>query len=138
MGSFGENFTTQGWLEESVHLGDRFAVGSAEVIVTQPRMPCYKLGVRFRIDSMVKRFLAAGRMGFYVAVTREGEVAAGDEIQVIGREPNAVPVTEITRLYAAKKYGDADLTSMRRALRVQSLPDTWKDYFREVLGQMQV
>ena len=94
MGSFGENFTTEGWLEDSVHLGDRFAIGSAEVIVTQPRLPCYKLGVRFQSDDMVKRFLASGRMGFYLAVTREGEVGAGDEIKVIARDPNTVPVTE--------------------------------------------
>jgi MOSC domain-containing protein YiiM len=136
MGSFGENFTTQGLLEESVHLGDRFSVGSAQVIVTQPRMPCYKLGVRFQIDNMVKRFLASGRMGYYIAVTQEGEVAAGDEIKVISRDPNAVPVTEITRLYLAKKYRDDDLASMRSALKVPSLPDSWKDYFRELLEQM--
>jgi MOSC domain-containing protein YiiM len=138
MGSFGENFTTQGLLEESVHLGDRFSVGSAEVIVTQPRMPCYKLGVRFQIDNMVKRFLASGRMGYYIAVSQEGEVGAGDEIKVISRDPNAVPVTEITRLYVAKKYGTDDLSSMRRALRVAALPERWKDYFREVLEQMPV
>jgi MOSC domain-containing protein YiiM len=138
MGSFGENFTTEGLLEESVHLGDRFSVGSAEVIVTQPRMPCYKLGVRFQIDDMVKRFLASGRLGYYVAVTREGEVGAGDEIQVIAQDPNAVPVSEIMRLYVAKKYGDRDLDSMRKALQVPSLPDGWKDYFREILQQMHV
>jgi MOSC domain-containing protein YiiM len=135
MGSFGENFTTDGLLEESVHLGDRFSVGSAEVIVTQPRMPCYKLGVKFQIDDMVKRFLASGRLGYYVAVTREGEVGVGDEIEVIARDPNAVPVLEIMRLYIAKKYGDRDLDSIRRALQVPSLPDGWKDYFREVLQQ---
>jgi len=138
MGSFGENFTTEGLLEESVHLGDRFSVGSAEVIVTQPRMPCYKLGVRFQIDDMVKRFLASGRLGYYVAATREGEVGASDEIKVVARDPNAVPVSEIMRLYVAKKYGDRDLDSMRRALQVPSLPDGWKDYFREILQQMHV
>src|SRR6202162_6202619 len=109
MGSFGENFTTEGWLEDSVHLGDRFAVGSAEVIVTQPRLPCYKLGVRFQSDDMVKRFLASGRMGFYLAVTREGEVGAGDEVKLIARDPNAVPVTDITRLYIAKRYGKEEV-----------------------------
>jgi MOSC domain-containing protein YiiM len=138
MGSFGENFTTEGLLEESVHLGDRFSVGSAEVIVTQPRVPCYKLGVRFQIDNLVKRFLASGRIGYYVAVTREGEVEAGDEIKVIARDPNAVPVSEIMRLYIAKKYGDDELSSLRRALKVASLPESWKDYFREVLQQMHV
>jgi MOSC domain-containing protein YiiM len=134
MGSFGENFTTEGLAENSVHLGDRFAVGTAEVVVTQPRLPCYKLGVKFQSDDMVKRFLASGRMGFYVAVTREGEVGAGDEIRVFARDPSAVPVTEITRLYIAKRYGDGDLASLRRALQVAVLPESWKEYFRERLG----
>jgi MOSC domain-containing protein YiiM len=133
MGSFGENFTTEGWLEDSVHLGDRFAIGSAEVIVTQPRMPCYKLGVRFQSDDMVKRFLASGRMGFYLAVTREGEVGAGDEVKVIARDPNAVPVTDITRLYIAKRYGNEEMAAVRRAIQVEALPESWKGYFRERL-----
>src|SRR6266446_4621029 len=137
MGMFGENFTIDvgkdGLLEESVHLGDRFSVGSAEVVVTQPRLPCYKLGVRFQSDDMVKRFLASGRMGFYLAVTREGEVGAGDEIKIVARDPNAVLVTEITRLYIAKRYGEDDLTVVRRALRVALLPESWKEYFRERL-----
>src|SRR3954453_5885925 len=77
MAMFGENFTTEGMDEDAVHLGDRFAVGSAVVVVTQPRMPCYKLGIRFESDQMVKRFLASGRSGFYVAVVQEGEVGAG-------------------------------------------------------------
>ncbi len=106
MGMFGENFTIddggpghpggqaihggQGLLEDTVHLGDRFSVGTAEVAVTQPRLPCYKLGIRFGSDDMVKRFLASGRTGFYVMVVREGEVGAGDEMKVMAREPNAV------------------------------------------------
>ena len=133
MGMFGENFTADGLLEDSVHLGDRFSVGSAEVVVTQPRLPCYKLGVKFQSDDMVRRFLASGRTGFYLAVTREGEVGAGDEIKVISRDDNAVPVSEITRLYIAKRYGDDDVTSVRRALRVAVLPEGWKEYFRERL-----
>ncbi len=132
MGMFGENFTTDGLLEESVHLGDRFSVGSAEVVATQPRLPCYKLGVRFQSDDMVRRFLASGRTGFYLAVTREGEVGAGDEIKVISRDDNAVPVSEITRLYIAKRYDDNDVTSVRRTLRVTALPESWKSYFREL------
>src|SRR5207244_184989 len=106
MGMFGENFTLDdtgpALLEESVHLGDRFSVGAAEVTVTQPRLPCYKLGIRFGSDDMVKQFLASGRTGLYFAVIREGEVGAGDEIKVIARDPNGVPVSEITRLYIAK------------------------------------
>jgi MOSC domain-containing protein YiiM len=150
MGMFGENFTIddggpglpggqalpggQG-LEEFVHLGDRFSIGTAEVVVTQPRMPCYKLGVRFGSDDMVKRFLASGRTGFYVAVPREGEVGAGDEIEVISGEANAVAVSEITHLYVVKRYGEAEIRAVRRALRVEELPESWKEYFRERLRQ---
>ena len=136
MGMFGENFTADGFSEDSVHLGDRFSVGSAEVVVTQPRLPCYKLGVRFESDDMVKRFLASGRTGFYFAVIREGEVGAGDEITLVSQDPNSVPVSEITRLYVAKRYGDADVTSVRRALRVAALPESWKEYFRQRLEKI--
>ena len=133
MGVFGENFTTTGIDEKSVQLGDRFSVGTAEVVVTQPRLPCYKLGIRFQSDEMVRRFLASGRQGFYFAVTREGEVAAGDEIRLLARDANAVPVTEITRLYIAKSYDADDVASVQRALRVDYLPGDWKVYFRERL-----
>jgi MOSC domain-containing protein YiiM len=131
---FGENFTTDGLLEDSVHLGDRLSVGTAEVVVTQPRLPCYKLGVRFGSDDMVKRFLASGRTGFYLAVTREGEVGAGDPIEVIARDQAAVPVSEIVRLYIAKRYDDGDVAMLQRALRVAALPEGWKSHFRERLG----
>src|SRR5579862_1979023 len=135
---FGENFTVDAStmdspLEDSVHLGDRFSVGSAELIVTQPRLPCYKLALRFQMDDMVKRFLASGRTGFYLAVTREGEVGAKDEMKRIGRDPNGVPVSEITRLYIAKSYSEQDVSSVRRALHVDALPESWKGYFRERL-----
>lgn len=128
---FGENFTIDGLFENTTHIGDRFAVGSAEVVVTQPRMPCYKLGIRFADDEMVKRFLASGRSGFYVAVTREGDVGAGDKISLVFRDPNAVPVSEITRLQAEKNYSADDIALIHRALRVDALTDSWKDYFRE-------
>ena len=150
MGMFGENFTIEDGgpglpggqalpggqgLEESIHLGDRFSVGTAEVAVTQPRLPCYKLGVRFGSDDMVKRFLASGRTGFYVAVLREGEVGADDEMKLTARDANAVPVSEITRLYVAKRYGEAEISAVQRALRVKQLPESWKEYFRERLRQ---
>jgi MOSC domain-containing protein YiiM len=135
---FGENFTTDGMIESSVNLGDVFSIGSAEVVVTQPRLPCYKLGVRFESDDMVRRFLASGRTGFYFAVTREGEVGAGDAIKLIDRDPNAVPVSEITRLYIAKEYTDGDVTAVGRALRVAGLPESWKEYFRERLQRTDV
>ena len=139
MGMFGENFTLgddgDGLMEESIYLGDRFSVGTAEVTVTQPRLPCYKLGVRFGSDDMVKRFLASRRTGFYVAVVREGGVGAGDEVKVMAQEANAVAVSEITHLYVTKRYGEAEIRAVRRALRVEELPESWKEYFRERLRQ---
>jgi len=136
MARFGENFTTEGLLEDSIHLGDQFSIGSAEVIVTQPRLPCYKLGVRFQSDHMVRRFLASGRTGFYFAVTHEGEVGAGDEITVIARDPNRVPVSEVTRLYIAKRYGNDEVSLIQRALRVKALPQSWKAYFEQRLQEV--
>jgi MOSC domain-containing protein YiiM len=135
MGMFGENFTTEGLLEKDAHLGDLYRVGSAEVVVTQPRLPCYKLGVRFAADEMVKRFMASGLTGFYLAVRREGEVGAGDEIVRISRDANAVAVTEITRLYVTKRFGPDDLDSLRRIMEIESVPEDWKGYFRERIGK---
>lgn len=129
-GMFGENLTTTGMDEDSVHLGDEFAIGTARVVVTQPRMPCYKLGIRFESDSMVKSFLSSGRTGFYVAVTREGDVGKGDTIMPIARHPAAVRVSEFTRLYVAKRFGRDEHAIFERALTVAALPDSWKDYLR--------
>ena len=136
MGNFGENLTTEGLLEDEVHLGDRWGIGSAETVVTQPRLPCFKLGIRFQSDDMVKRFLESKRTGFYLAVVREGEVGAGDEIKVAARDPVAVPVSEITRLYVAKRYGEAEAASVRRILGIGALPESWKKYFRERLKRV--
>jgi len=132
-GTFGENFTVDGFLEDSTHIGDVLSVGSAEVVVTQPRLPCYKLGVRFESDDMVRRFLASRRTGFYLAVTREGEVGSGDDITVISRDPNSVPVSEITRLYITKKYSDDDIHSLRGVVALGALHESWKKHFRERL-----
>jgi MOSC domain-containing protein YiiM len=133
-GNFGENFTTEGLLEDAVHLGDRFSIGSAEVVVTQPRLPCYKLGIRFQSDAMVKRFLASKRSGFYLAVVREGEVGAGDDIKEVSRDPQHVTISEVIRLYRAKKCTGADIETVRRALQVASFPESWKEDFRAMLA----
>ena len=132
-GVFGENFTIDSGLEDEIHVGDSFSIGSAEVVVTQPRLPCYKLGARFQSEDMVKRFFTSRRTGFYLAVTREGEVAAGDEIEAVAPDPNGVPVSEITRLYAEKRYGESEVTSVRRVLQVAAVPESWKQYFRDRL-----
>jgi MOSC domain-containing protein YiiM len=131
MGAFGENFTTEGLNEDSVHIGDRISIGSAEVVVSQPRMPCYKLGIRFESDDMVRRFLASRRTGFYLAVKREGEVGSGDEVTVLDHDPNSISVSEINRLYIAKEYDKEDLRLVRRALTVQALPESWKEFLEE-------
>jgi MOSC domain-containing protein YiiM len=131
MGMFGENFTTEGLLEDAVHLGDRFELGSSQVAVTQPRLPCYKLGIRFGADDMVKRFLASGRTGFYLRVIREGEAGAGDEIVPAGRDVNAVPLPAIVKLYVAKHYGAEERELIRRLLGVEAVPDDWKNYFKK-------
>ena len=133
MGAFGENFTIKGLVEDSVHIGDQFSVGSAEVVVTQPRLPCYKLGSRFQSDDMVRRFLDSSRTGFYLAVTGEGEVGASDEIKLLTHNPESVSVPTTTRLYVAKMYGRDDTRSVRRALTVEALPQDWKEYFEEKL-----
>jgi len=136
MGMFGENFTVDDFWEESVRVGDRFSVGSAEVVVTQPRLPCYKLGIRFENDDMAKRFLASRRTGFYLAVSREGKVGAGDEMSLISQDPDGIAAAEITRLYVENSYSAADVTRVQRALRVAALPASWKQYFRERLAQI--
>jgi len=128
-GMFGENFTTEGLREEDIHVGDRFRIGTAELTITQPRLPCYKLGVKFQSEDMVKRFLGSGRTGFYFSVLREGEVGAGDRIEVIARDANGIAVPEITRLYITKRYSTADLEILHRAVQVRALPESWREYF---------
>ncbi|HXM16715.1 MAG TPA: MOSC domain-containing protein [Candidatus Eremiobacteraceae bacterium] len=132
-GAFGENFTTEGMLEENVRVGDRFAINDAEVVVTQPRLPCYKLGIRFQADDMVKKFLASRRIGFYVAVTREGEVAAFDEIIPVTHNGSGVSIADFLRLFLAKQFTKADATAIRQLSELSAVPEDWKSYFRDRL-----
>lgn len=126
-GMFGENFSTQGLREDSVNIGDHFRVGSAELQVTQPRMPCYKLGLKFGRDDMVKRFLTSRRTGFYLRVLQEGEVVAGDAVELVKRDENDVTVADITRLYVRD---DITPELMQRAIDLEPLPKSWRGYFR--------
>lgn len=132
-GMFGENFTTEGLIDDRVNIGDRFRVGSAELRVTEPRIPCYKLGMKFGREDIIKRFLKSGRTGFYLAVLREGEVGAGDEIELIDRDRNNITVPDITRLYVAKNYSHADLEMLNRVTVLEALSDDWRSYFAEKL-----
>jgi MOSC domain-containing protein YiiM len=116
-GMFGENFTTEGLREEAVFIGDRFRIGETEVMATEPRMPCYKLGIKFGRDDIIKRFLASRRTGFYFAVVREGMVGAGDAVELIGQAQQDITVADITRLYAFERNDLKTLRSKSRPCR---------------------
>jgi len=131
-GAFGENFTTEGLLESTVHIGDTLRIGSAEFVVTQPRMPCFKLAIRFDRADMLKRFLQSGRTGFYLRVSQEGEVDAGDATTLVARDDHAIAVADIVALYTADG-SNQDL--LRRASALPALPDGWRDYFRKRLWE---
>jgi MOSC domain-containing protein YiiM len=122
-GKFGENLTTEGLQEDTLYIGDRVGAGSAILMVTQPRMPCYKLALRFERDDMIKRFLKSGRSGFYFSVIEPGEVSAGSNVEILSRDPNRVTIADIVRLYLGQT-GDGDL--LERATNVSALPETWK------------
>ena len=129
-GMFGENLTTEGLLETETSIGDRFRVGGCELVVTEPRMPCYKLGIRFERPDIVKRFLDSRLTGIYFAVLEEGEINAGDSIELLTQDKNGVRVDDITRLYAGD-IGDSNM--LRRAAELEALPEKWREYFRHNL-----
>jgi MOSC domain-containing protein YiiM len=133
-GMFGENLTTEGLMEAGVNVGDVFKIGSSKVIATQPRMPCYKLGVKFRRMDVLKKFLASGRSGIYFKVLEEGEVGAGDPIIQIKKDTNWVGISDIVRLYTSDRE---DIGMMRRAVKVEALPEGFKDYFYEQIRRVE-
>lgn len=126
---FGENLTIEGLLED-VRISDRFRIGTAEFVVTQPRLPCYKLGIRFGRMDILKRMLRNGRTGFYFAVTTEGEVGPGDAIEPIERLDEGLTVADVVRLYTIDARNQELL---RRATQTPGLPESWRDYFRKRL-----
>jgi MOSC domain-containing protein YiiM len=129
-GVFGENLTTAGLDEEGLHLGDRLRIGEAILRVAQPRLPCYKLGIRFGRDDIIKRFLASGKSGFYFAVDHEGEIGAGDTIEIIDRDPHRISIAALNRLITAD---EDDRAAFEEVLAVESLPQNWRDYFTKRL-----
>ena len=135
-GMFGENFTTEGLMEDAVNVGDQFQIGSAaKLVATQPRMPCYKLGVRFGRMDVIKRFMASRRPGIYFKVLQEGEVETGDKIKIIGRDKNNVTVKDIVRLYI--RDNDEDIETMRRATKIEALPEGWRYEFQQKIEQLE-
>jgi MOSC domain-containing protein YiiM len=134
-GMFGENLTTEGLFESKVNVGDQFRIGSAELVASQPRLPCYKLAVKFGRDDILKLFLESRRTGFYFAVLKEGEVRADDAIELISSDAHKVTIAEITRLYLD---GKDDVEALNRALHVDALPDSWKTYFEQQLEKLRL
>ena len=129
-GAFGENFTTEGLLEGDVWIGDRYRIGTTELVVTQPRMPCYKLAIRFGQPDVVRSFLEGRRSGFYLAVVREGDVGAGDAIERLGRSETRLTVEDVVSLYATDSENQ---TLLANASDHSSLPVAWREYFRKRL-----
>jgi MOSC domain-containing protein YiiM len=127
-GAFGENLTLEGLLETEVCIGDRFRVGTAEFQVTQPRQPCFKLEIRHRRHDLIKRFVAASRPGFYVAVTREGEIGAGDAVQYLEHASSSMSVRDIFMLHFDDR-GKHD--QVRLAAGIAALAPSWKDHFQK-------
>jgi MOSC domain-containing protein YiiM len=127
-GAFGENLTTEGLMEDSLCIGDRLRVGSALLAVTQPRMPCYKITIRFDREDMIKRFIASNSSGFYFSVVEEGELAAGAAVEIVHRDPAKISIADINHLYYGRKR-DAEL--LKRVVDLEALPASWRDYLRE-------
>lgn len=132
-GMFGENLTTEGVFEDGINVGDRFRLGEAELMVTEPRLPCYKLGIKFGRSDIIKRFLQSRRTGFYFSVVKEGTVAAGNEIELLSRDPNNVTIADILRLYAFEKD---DLETLRRTVKLEALSESWREHFRKQIRKL--
>jgi MOSC domain-containing protein YiiM len=129
-GMFGENFTTTGLSEDELHIGDRFQIGSAIVMVRQPRMPCYKLAAKFQRDDMLERFLVSGRSGFYFSVEKEGSVAVDDDFQLLTRNEQGITIAEMNRLFARDRYNQQLL---HKAIATAPMPEHWREYLSERL-----
>jgi len=130
-GQFGENLTTEGLLETTVHIGDRFQIGSAILVAVQPRLPCFKLAGKFRDKNILTAFTDSRRSGIYFAVEREGELRAGDTIECIHRDPNQFAIDDAMRLYNAEELASDVLTNV---LKIQVLPDSWRKRILQVLN----
>ena len=131
-GNFGENLTTEGLTEEQLHIGDRYRIGTAILQVTQPRMPCFKLNLRFARADMVKRFWKSGRSGVYFSIVEEGELGCGDEIELLAEHPERVSVADVVRLY---KGETTDHNLFERAVR-SPLHGSWKREIHERAQQL--
>ena len=133
-GAFGENLTIRGLLEDQVRIGDRYRIGTATLVVTQPRIPCFKLAIRFGRTDIVRRFLQSRRSGFYLAVEQEGHLETGDAIERVGRDDPCLTVADVLALYAGNVH---DRALLERASNHSSLPASWRDHFRKRLAALE-
>jgi MOSC domain-containing protein YiiM len=131
-GMFGENFTTEGLHESDLHIGDRLQIGTAVLMIRQPRIPCYKLAAKFQRDDMLERFLTSGRSGFYFSVEKEGRVAAGDSFEFLTRAEDAITIAEMNRILASDRY---NRPLLEKAIATLALPEDWREYFEERLAR---
>ncbi|HVT29205.1 MAG TPA: MOSC domain-containing protein [Pirellulales bacterium] len=131
-GAFGENLTTEGLLEDQVCIGDEYRIGTARMVVTQPRLPCYKLGLLFGDPHIIKAFLESRRPGIYFAVTEEGQVGSGDVIELVHRDERRVSVTDMLRLIFTKTPAASDL---RKILGIPRLAAVWRTEFESRLSE---
>lgn len=127
-GQFGENLTVEAMPETEVRVGDVYRVGGALLQVSQPRAPCYKLGLTMGLVWFPTEFLRTGRVGFYLRVLEEGAARAGDPIELVTREAEVLTVREASRL---RYLEPDDVEGARRALRVRALPARWRREFEE-------
>lgn len=127
-GAFGENFTVSGLSERAVHIGDIFRIGEALVQVSQPRPPCYKLGIRLDRPRFPKMFLASGRVGFYMRVLDEGYVAAGDQIELVKTDANRMTVADVVHLLY---FDTTNKEAARKASELEALTPRWREIFAE-------
>jgi MOSC domain-containing protein YiiM len=132
-GNFGENFTTEGLMEENARIGDRFRIGGAVVKVSQPRFPCYKLGIRFDRVDMVKRFWASKRSGIYFSVVEEGLVDAGDTFERIHEDERRLSIADINSAYENPRD---NLALIQRIVSLEVLPSGLHDEFADVLASL--
>jgi MOSC domain-containing protein YiiM len=133
-GHFGENLSVDGMDERSTYIGDEFSVGTARLVVTEPRMPCFKLGVRFGRADMPKRFLQSGRSGFYFGVLEEGTVEAGNTLERISQHPDGLSVAEVTSLYTTER---GNVALLKKAIAATALPESWSGYFEHQLERLE-
>ena len=137
LGMFGENLTTQGLNEDMINIGDQYQIGSSRLVVTQPRMPCYKLGIKFGRMDILEKFVNSQRPGIYYRVLEEGELGAGDSIKLLYRDKNNVTVNDIVSLYINDHNDGENISRMQRATKLEFLPESWRIYFDQKIARLQ-